>query len=206
MDGGGGGGGGGGGYQDYAAADNTWILLGRGDAGAGAGAERPREWLAQENVDARLQMMEKVAVHNRSTELRGPVVSDYEATPLSRLFFSRENMDIVQHAIRAGVYAKSGNQYIVAPQNAQQLKIIMRGVYLENARTVLHQERSGVMSVTAQIAFLNRIAAEHCVEVVFNEAVAYLKFLRDKSFLPQPLRLPHHNDRQHRDLPPPNML
>ena len=49
----------------------------------------------------------------------------------SAAFFSKENIQIIQNAIKAGVYKLSNGNFVVGNQNEDTLKIIMRSIYLE---------------------------------------------------------------------------
>lgn len=153
-----------------------------------------------EPADVRFLMMEKVAVKNRASEYRCAISSSYEDSPLSTLFFSAGNVEIVQNAIRAGVYEKSKGQFVVAPQNVDEIKTVMRNAYLQNAKDL-----SPSNGITHNISELNRPVINSCVTTVYNESVAYTKYLRDKSFLAVPLNHPLQPDRKYRQLsqPPP---
>ena len=153
-----------------------------------------------EPADVRFLMMEKVAIKNRASEYRCAISSSYEDSPLSTLFFSAGNVEIVQNAIRAGVYEKSKGQFVVAPQNVDEIKTVMRNAYLQNAKDL-----SPSNGITHNISELNRPVVQSCVATVYNESVAYTKYLRDKSFLAVPLNHPLQPDRKYRQLsqPPP---
>lgn len=155
-----------------------------------------------ENIDARMDMTERVTLTNKATDFRETVMSSYEETPLSKLFFSKENVDIIQIGIRNGVLEKSNNAYAVTPQNVNDLKEVMKSVYLQNAKDVLAKKPSSFSSsnLTDQISALNNIVVPYCVNIAFNEAVAYVKYMRDKSFLPVPLTRPLPCDRDYKDL------
>ena len=44
------------------------------------------------------------------------------------------NMEIIQNAIRAGVYDLSKKEYVVDKQDTDTLNIIMRSIYLQNSK------------------------------------------------------------------------
>ena len=46
--------------------------------------------------DVRFQMQEKIAVKNKTTEYRDPLVGIMENSLLSEVYFSKENMQILQ--------------------------------------------------------------------------------------------------------------
>ena len=92
-------------------------------------------------------------------------------------------MQIVQNGIRAGVYNKSNQQYVVGEQNLDELQIIMRGLFLQYARN----QPTGIAQ---QISDLNKIVLDYAVSQVWGEAEGYMKYKRDASTLVVPLSLP----------------
>ena len=147
-----------------------------------------------EDPDARFQMFEKIAVKNKSTEYRDPLVGILENSILSKLFFSAENIQIVQNGLRAGVYKKSGERkMIIPPQNIDVLKIIMRHMFLEYA---IFEPNN----ITEQIERLNTTVLDYVVPKVYSETIGYLKYLEDQSRLVVPIELPKQTDRVFKQL------
>lgn len=147
-----------------------------------------------ENPDARFQMFERIEVKNKATEYREPLKGDFEETLVSKVFFSAENIQIIQNGLRAGVYKKSGNRELVIPnQNIDILKQIMRTMFLEYS---LFQPDN----ITQQVERLNNIVLDYVVPKVFGEAIGYLKYLEDQSRLVVPLELPQQPDRVYKQL------
>ena len=114
-------------------------------------------------------------------------------TVLSKAYFSAPNQDILQNGIRAGVYAKSNNQYIIAKQNVDSLKTIMRSVFLQHAVNI-------PTDITGQIETLNKIVIDICVKDVHGEATSYIKYKQDLTTLVQPMDKPAQNDRDYKHL------
>ena len=50
-----------------------------------------------ENPDARFQMFERVQVKNKATEYREPLKGDLQDTMVSKVFFSADNIQIIQN-------------------------------------------------------------------------------------------------------------
>jgi len=120
---------------------------------------------------------------NQCTTLREPTLGQWDETLLSKTFFSKENIQIIQNGIRAGVYYKSNQQYIVGPQDCDSLKIIMRSVFLQHAT-------NQPTNITGQVEQLNKIVLDFCIFQVYSEAQSYKKYLDDVSTLPVPLATP----------------
>ena len=145
--------------------------------------------------DVRFDMYEKIAIKNKSTEYRDSLSGILEDNLLSRVFFSSGNIQIIQNGLRAGVYEMSEDRkIIIAPQNIDNLKIIMRSIYLQYAE---HRED---ISVTIQVENLNKIVLDYVIPTVYNETIGYLKYIQDQSTLIQPLELPRLVDKDYKSL------
>ena len=107
-------------------------------------------------------------------------------TPLSRAYFSINNQQILQNGIRAGVYRKSNGKYLIAQQSDQDLKMVMRAMFLE------HSENRPT-HLTEQIHELNGYVLDYCIPRVLGEAKGYLKYIQDASTLVVPMALPIHS-------------
>lgn len=143
--------------------------------------------------ELQFQMYEKNAVKNKATEYREALAGTWESNVLAQVYFSQENIQIIQNGLRAGVYKMSGNKYVVPPQNMDTLKIIMRSIYMQYAE---HYEDN----ITGQVERLNKLVLDYAVPTVHNEAVGYLKYCEDQSTIVVPLELPRHHDRTYKQL------
>ena len=129
------------------------------------------------------QMQEKIAIKNKSTEYRDPLAGIWEDNLLAKLYFSKENVQIIQNGLRAGVYNMSNNEFVIAPQNVDTLKIIMRSIYLQHAANQFN-------NISQQIFELNNMVLEYCVQQVYSEAQGYMKYINDVSTLVVPIAHP----------------
>ena len=120
---------------------------------------------------------------NQCATFREPTLGQWDETNLSKAYFSKENIQIIQNGIRSGVYEKSNGQYLVAPQDCDTLKIIMRSVYLQHAA-------NQTTNISGQIEQLNLIVLDYCIYHVFSEAQSYMKYLHDVSSLSVPISHP----------------
>ena len=99
------------------------------------------------------------------------------------MFFSKQNIQILQNGLRAGIYHRSNGQYVIGPQDCDPLKVVMRSVFLQHAA---NQQNN----ISQQIAELNKIVLNYCIQQVYSEAQGYVKYLRDVSTLAVPLANP----------------
>jgi hypothetical protein len=146
-----------------------------------------------EDPMVRFQMFERIAIKNKASEYRNPLDGIWEENLLSKTFFSVENVQILQNGMRAGVYRLSKDQYVIPPQNLEALKIVMRSIYLQHAK---HSQAP----IREQVATLNQLVLEYCVPYVYNECVAYIKYLQDQSTLVVPLDREVRPDREYKQL------
>jgi hypothetical protein len=126
------------------------------------------------------------------TTLQNPTEGLWDETLLSKTFFSKENIQIIQNGIRAGVYNKSNGEYIIGQQDCDSLKIIMRSIFLQNAT-------NQITNIRGQVEKLNKMVLNYCVYKVFGEATGYLKYLKDASTMYVPIAPPvlsYTNDKQ----------
>jgi hypothetical protein len=120
---------------------------------------------------------------NQCTTFRNATLGQLEETPMSLAYFSKENIQIIQNGIRAGVYNKSNGQYLIGLQDCDQLKIIMRAMFLQYSANM-------PTNIPEQIHELNKMVLEFAVPRVYGEAQGYIKYLYDASTLAVPLSTP----------------
>jgi len=127
-------------------------------------------------------MYDKIPAHQCST-YRNPLEGQWDDSTLSNAYFSKENIQIIQNGIRAGVYKQSNNQYLVAPQDCDSLKIVMRSIYLQYSANLPG-------NVSGQIEALNQMVLNFCIQQVYSEAKGYMKYLSDASNMYVPIAHP----------------
>ena len=127
-------------------------------------------------------MYDKIPAHQCST-YRNPLEGQWDDSNLSNAYFSKENIQIIQNGIRAGVYKQSNNQYVVGPQDCDSLKIVMRSIYLQYSANLPG-------NVSGQIEALNQMVLNFCIQQVYSEAKGYMKYLSDASNMYVPIAHP----------------
>jgi hypothetical protein len=138
------------------------------------------------------QMYDKIPAH-QCTTFRNPTEGLWDETILSKAFFSKSNIQILQNGIRMGVYNKSNGQYIIGPQDCDVLKIIMRSVYLQNSSNL-------TSNIKEQVEQLNKMVLDYCIQQVYGEAQGYMKYINDVSTLAVPISHPVMADNTDRQL------
>ena len=114
------------------------------------------------NTSDLFKMYDKIPA-NQCVTFRNPTEGLWNDTTLSITFLSQQNIQMLQNGIRAGVYKKSNGQYTIGQQDCDSLKIIMRSVYLQYAANQKN-------NISEQVAELNNIVLNYCVQQVYIEA------------------------------------
>jgi hypothetical protein len=120
---------------------------------------------------------------NECTTFHDAMTGNFQDSMLSLAFFSKENIQIIQNAIRAGVYEISNHQYLIDNQNCDNLKIVMRSVFLQNSVNLPDR-------ITEQIQELNGLVVKYCVREIYSEAQGYINYKRDASTMYNPIDRP----------------
>ena len=143
------------------------------------------------NTSTLFQMYDKIPA-NQCVTFRNATEGLWTSSPLSQVFFSQQNIQIIQNGIRAGIYQMSNGQYTISPQDCDSLKIVMRSVFLQYSANQPN-------NITQQVAQLNKIVLDYCIQQVYSEAQGYMKYIDDASTLVVPISHPvmaNDNDRQ----------
>jgi hypothetical protein len=146
-----------------------------------------------EDPEAMFRMHERVNVRNKPSEYSDALNGTLEWNVLAQVYFSAENMQIIQNALRASVYKLSGGKINIPNQNVDNLKIIMREIYIEYAEHYPHD-------IKGQVERLNQLVLDSTVPNLFSEAVFYQHYLITQSTLPQPFDHPVQTDRTYKQL------
>lgn len=111
-----------------------------------------------------------------------------ECSPLQQAFFSHANMERLQQHIRLSVWEKSGRRHVIGRQSEDELRVVMRGVYLMHAR---HQPDH----IETQVLELNRRCVAEVLPGILSGISLYLRYLDDIDQPLQPLAHPEHVSR-----------
>lgn len=105
-----------------------------------------------------------------------------QVTPLSSLFFSKRNMDILQAKIRKTVFDRTNGEHLIGEQSITELEIVMRAIFLQYARY------SG--DLREQVLQLDKMVIEETVPKIISSIKQYMGYLYDVQQLPIPIDLP----------------
>ena len=107
-------------------------------------------------------------------------ISRKEETLMSEVYFSQENIDIIQSEIYLNVLKTKG--YKIDKQPVNDILIIMRGIY--NLYGNPYTERNKIKS---EIIKLNNIFVEMTTNMIVSNIKMYRKYIYDASNLAVPL-------------------
>ena len=117
--------------------------------------------------------------HYKSEAIR----SIHTESPLSRIYFSKENIDLLQGLIRHQVWLRSNKKHIIGRQSDLQLKIVMRSIYFQYSQNLS-------CNLKEQIKKLNSIVLDECVPKILSNVLQYLKYRNDISQIAMPMDRP----------------
>ena len=143
---------------------------------------------------AGLSQIESPPGFKHQTEVEENYVNDmlrgnWEQNTLSQTFFSPQNMKILQHAIRKAVYERSGDKkYIIEDQSADELKMIMRGIFYQYARNL-------DTNLPGQIKDLNTKVIDYSAPHILSAIDHYYYYINDISHMPVPMQQPQNISR-----------
>jgi len=143
------------------------------------------------NIEQLFAMSDRIPIDGSKFSMHGAMNGNWYNTKLSDAFFSNENMKILQNGLRAGVFAKSNNQYIIGEQSYNELGTVMRAIFLQKSKNLPN-------NISEQISDLNKEVLEYTIRNVYGEADGYMKYKRDVSTISLPPAMPIlvHNSRQ----------
>ena len=109
--------------------------------------------------------------------------SIHSETPLSKVYFSKQNINLLQNLIRHTVWIRSHKRHIIGRQSDLQLKIIMRSIYFQYSQNLN-------CNIKEQIKRLNEIVVNDCVPKIISGVEQYLRYKKDVSELAVPMDRP----------------
>jgi len=102
---------------------------------------------------------------------------------LQELFFSEKNIDILQNLLAYHVKLQSNNRHNISRQSDNELKIVMKSIYLQYGKNSNN-------NINEQVKELNAYVLDFCVPLILSNIEQYLVFKKDVSTLPIPLDNP----------------
>lgn len=133
------------------------------------------------NVQEQFKMYDKIP--QKETSFREALTGNWKENDLSCKFFSLENIRILNNAIIEGVKKQSNGQFTIGTQDQDELKIIMRAIYLENAKNLL-------TNIPEQVTELNHLVLQYSIPQILSSMKSYAKYMYDITNMYTPMDRP----------------
>ena len=134
--------------------------------------------MARQYVDIKIHEPALKVIDEKNTisaDLRSSAIeSIHTTTRLNFAFFSKQNIDIIQNALRYQVWVRTSKKHIIERQSDTELGIIMRAYYLQYGKNLPD-------NVSEQVQELNNMVIEYLVPKILVQVAQYLDYLRDIS-------------------------
>jgi hypothetical protein len=99
---------------------------------------------------------------------------------VSTLYFSEQNIDALQEGIRYRIYVETNGAHVLGRQSDQELKIIMRSIYMQYSK-------NQPTNCVEQVRELNAKVLEWAVPQVLSNLKQFDVYRQDASTLPMPM-------------------
>lgn len=116
------------------------------------------------------QLFENLNVNNENKFFN--LTGTLQATAVSKLYFSQENLDYIQSQIISRVYNKTNKKYSVGRQSDDELIIVMRSIYLQYSKNYDHD-------LDKQVNVLNELVLDYCVDNVYTSLLQHFEYIKD---------------------------
>lgn len=112
-----------------------------------------------------------------------------QASPIYNIFFSENNINLLQKLLIYQVWIQSNKRYIIAKQSYNELKIIMRSIFLQYSK-------NQNINLKYQLKKLNEKVLNYSIKNVLTNIEQYLGFKNHISNLPKPIKRPIYTSSQ----------
>lgn len=117
---------------------------------------------------------------DNSTFYAEAVQGNFTRNNVSDLFFSSNNINILHEGIRYKIYQLTNGKHKIGRQSDEDLKIIMRSIYLQYSKNLPN-------NIIDQVKELNILVLDWCVKEILSNITQYDQYVIDASTLPIPL-------------------
>ena len=122
-------------------------------------------------------------INNRNNITENPTnitSRNQSCTKLSDLYFSNDNINILQYGIRNKILNESNGEIYIGRQSDDELKIIMRSIYYQYSKNLDND-------IIGQIRDLNEKVLEWSVPRIITNIKQYDRYISDITTMPVPL-------------------
>lgn len=101
-----------------------------------------------------------------------PLNGIVQSTPLSQIFFSKQNIELLQTALQQNVYLKSNKIFKIGKQSELELLAIMRSIYLQYSQNLN-------CKIKEQIRALDKRVIDYSVNIILSNAKQQQGYIKD---------------------------
>ena len=117
----------------------------------------------------------------KATEHQSNIISrNLNCTGVSKLFFSMENINLLQSGIRNKILNDTSGEFNINRQSDDELKIVMRSIYYQYGKNLPE-------NVGKQVLDLNTKVIIWCVPQIISNIKQSQQYIKDISTMPIPL-------------------
>ena len=102
---------------------------------------------------------------------------------ISRIFFSSKNINLLHNIIIKEVFRQSNNQFKIGRQSDNELKLVMRSIFLQHSKNVEH-------NIEQQLKHLNTIVLDYCINNIMSNINMHLTYKESITKMPVPIEHP----------------
>ena len=99
---------------------------------------------------------------------------------LSKVYFSKENIKMIQNMLRYNIWLNSDKKHIISNQDETQLTIIMRSIFLQYAKNLPN-------NIKEQIKTLNKYVLDWCIPKILTQVKQFIGYKNDITQVNKPL-------------------
>ncbi|AKI80141.1 hypothetical protein QJ850_gp558 [Acanthamoeba polyphaga mimivirus] len=97
---------------------------------------------------------------------------------ISKVFYSPENIKLIQKQIIKRVFKLTKGSYVIDKQNKEDLLIVMKSVYMQNAGG-LNTKITSIKQIRNIIADLNTNVINEVIPGIMTEVKSYVRYVND---------------------------
>jgi hypothetical protein len=149
--------------------------------------ENPGNGRVQLLNDQHFKIYNMYESHDNRSEMnfsKEAVKGTHTSNILSDVFFGTMNIAALQGGIRYRVYIDSNKKHIIDEQSVNELKLIMRAIYLENSR---FSDSDCWADILSEVKRLNGLVIDYAVPRIIEEINMFLRYRSDINQLPVPM-------------------
>ena len=102
---------------------------------------------------------------------------------ISKIFFSSKNIDLLHNIIIKQVFRQSDGQFKIKRQSDNELKLIMRSIFLQHSKNTNHD-------IEKQLKHLNTIVLDYCINNIMSNINMHLTYKESITKMPVPIEHP----------------